>query len=851
MILQITLALRYLSGRKLRTILTTLAIVFGVLVVFGMNVLLPAFIRSFQANMMAVAGEVDATITHQTGAPFSSETVDKIVSIDGVRAASGSLNRTITLPLDYFDNDPTKPDRVTALALTGLNLETIQTVRAYPVVEGRFLQAGDRDTIVIHQTLADNLGLKLGDIFTVPAPAGALDLTIVGILPAKTSPGNEELFSTLKAAQDALNMPEQINAIDVNFNTADEANREAILTAIEEEIGSNYQVGALNSGDELLANIRIAQAVLNLMGVLALFMGGFIIFNTFRTIVTERRRDIGMLRAVGASQKTILGLILSESILQGIVGTALGLFLGYLLAVGMIAFIEPLISSFLQLDMGNPVVTPGILMVSVFLGIGTTIIAGIIPALNAGRVTPMEALRPSESEAITKPVKSRTFWAGVIMIAIALIALLSQNIALTGMGGILFFFGLLLVSPGLIHPIAGVFARLAEILFARQGTGHLAARNLTRQPTRAAVTASATMIGLAVVLMATSIVTSLSLGFEGLLKKTLGSDFLLIPPSVMVWGGNVGASPELAEDIRSLDGVDAVSTLRFAASSIDGAPVSLLGIDPINFDRVSGLQINQGEMAQALAEIEAGKSVIANTALAASKGVQVGDEITLVTVDGEQNYHVAAIGTDYMNAKIMGVFISHRNIAEDFGMDEDFMLQVNLKPGIERDDVEPQIWALLEPYPQFNLISGVEYLEQNMALMDTAFAGMYGLLIFMAIPSLIAMINTLAIGVIERTREIGMLRAVGTTRKQIRTVILAEALILAAIGTSFGVAAGLYLGYLGVQALGSAGFPLEYIFPVSGVVAAIVAGLIFGALAAVIPAQQAAKMDVIAALRYE
>jgi putative ABC transport system permease protein len=437
------------------------------------------------------------------------------------------------------------------------------------------------------------------------------------------------------------------------------------------------------------------------------------------------------------------------------------------------------------------------------------------------------------------------------MLVFALVALLSQNMALIGLGGVLFFFGLLLVSPGLIHPISAAFAQLAEILFARQGTGHLAAGNLTRQPTRAAVTASATLIGLAVVLMATSIITSLSLGFSDLIRETLGSDFLLVPPSLMVWGSNVGSGPELADQIRNLDEVEVVSTLRFAASEMDGTAISLLGIDPDNFRLASSLDISKGDLDQALAEMKTGRAVIANTALVAATGVDIGDEITLVTLEGEEAYRVAAIGMDFVNAKVAGVFISQENIATDFGMSEDVMMQVDLKPGEDWQTVEPKIRALLVDYPQYNLIAGQEYAEQNIELFNTAFLAMYALLVFMTVPSLIAMINTLAIGVIERTREIGMLRAVGTTRKQIRTVILAEALILAAIGTSFGIAAGLYLGYLGVQALASAGFPLEYLFPTSGVIAAIAAGLIFGALAAVIPARQAARMNVVAALRYE
>ncbi|MBN2148970.1 MAG: ABC transporter permease [Anaerolineales bacterium] len=853
--MQLTLALRYLSGRKLRTLLTTLAIVFGVLVVFGINSILPAFVESFQAGMMAVAGQVDVVITHKTGAPFLESTVAQVQAIRGVRAATGTLNRTINLPADYIDSNPQTPDRITALSLIGVRPEFLQGVRAYPVSEGRFLAQDDLSAAVIRQSFADTAGLGLGDTLSIPSVSGALDLTIVGILPSKVVPGNEEVYITLPQAQQALQMQDQINAIDANFDTMEDEQREEILTTIQQKIGANFELGGLTSGDELLVNIRLGQSVLNILGILALFMGGFIIFNTFRTIITERRRDIGMLRAVGANRKTILGLILSETLLQGVIGTAAGLILGYLLAWSVLMGIEPMLKSFFNLNLGAPVISFGVLVGSILLGIGFTVIAGLIPALQARRITPLEALRPPEPQSHTKRLTGTAFWAGVVMIGAALATLLAKNIALTGLGGVLFFFGLLLASPGLVNPITGAFARLAEIIFARQGTGSLAASNLTRQPARTAVTASATMIGLAVILMATSLTTSLSKGFIGVLKKTLGSDYLIIPPSVMVWGTNMGASPQLAEDLRALDGVDAVSTLRFASSELiqdtGNIPVSLLGIDPLNFELVSGLQFVKGEQEQALAQMAVGRNVIANAALAMTAGLDVGDEIRIVTAEGEQTYHVVGVGMDYLNAKIMGIYISQANIAADFGRAEDVMLQVNLKEGADRQAVEPAIRALLEPYPQFTLISGKAYLEQNMKLFDSIFIGMYVLLIFLSVPSIIAMVNTLAIGVIERTREIGMLRAVGSTRKQIRTLVLAEALILAAIGASFGVAAGLYLGYLAVQALSVAGFPLQYLFPGSWVIIAIVASLIFGALAAVIPARQASHMDVVAALRFE
>jgi putative ABC transport system permease protein len=165
--------------------------------------------------------------------------------------------------------------------------------------------------------------------------------------------------------------------------------------------------------------------------------------------------------------------------------------------------------------------------------------------------------------------------------------------------------------------------------------------------------------------------------------------------------------------------------------------------------------------------------------------------------------------------------------------------------------VESQINTLLKSYPQFRLVSGKDYIDQSMQLFNKAFAAIFALGIFLAVPSLIAMVNTLAIGVIERTREIGMLRAVGATRKQVRTIIIAGAIILSAIGTGFGILAGLYLGYMGVEAIRAAGFPMVFTFPWTGVLVAVSAGLIFGALAAIIPARQAARLEIVQALRYE
>jgi len=842
---QMTLAARYLWGRKLRTFLTTLAIVLGALVIFSMNTVLPTMLRAFQTNILAASGQVDVTITHKTGEAFSYKVLNRVKTIAGIRVIAGSLSRTINIPNDYFGRS-----EVTALTLTGISPRDAQLLRNYPIKEGRFLRPSDTTVAVITTSLADSLGLELGDKLHLPTTEGSASLKIVGLLPARTLPGNEEVLVTLDEAQKCFDLPDRINTIEINLDTTDPAQREAIQGAIEAALGKDYTLGALSSGTEIFASIKTGQAAFNLFGFLALFMGGFIIFNTFRTIVAERRYDIGMLRAIGASRRTIIGLILTEGFWQGAVGTVIGMALGYLMGASLLALMAPLLTRFIHLQMGLPVVQPTLVLVTVMLGIGVTLLAGLLPAFSASRVTPLEALRPSVAEARRRLVGASTV-IGAVLVVLAVLGLISGNMGLTALGGLMFLIGLVLVAPALVKPIASVFGALLALAFARQGTGTLAQGNLTRQPTRAAITASATMIGLAIIVGMGGLIWSLSGGFLGILQRSLGSDYLIMPPSVGVWRSDVGARQDLAEKLRAVPGIEAVSTMRFAAATANGDDISLLAIDPEVYPRVASLTFQQGNARTAYNELANGRTLITNGVFAAQAGLKVGDTVRLSTPTGQKEYQIVAIAGDYLNAKIMTAYISQANLEKDFHKSEDIFIQVNLAPGADPAKVEQKMGAILEDYPQFKLVSGKSYFEENKQLFDSIFIIYFVILGVLALPSLIALLNTLAIGVIERTREIGMLRAIGATQRQVRRVVIAESLLLAAIGTAFGLLAGLYLGYVMVLGLSVSGFPVAYVFPYWGLLMAIAAGLMFGVLAALLPARQAASMEIIRALRYE
>jgi len=851
--LQLTLAARYLSGRKLRTFLTTLAVVFGVLVIFGMNIIMPTMLSALQVNVKSAEGTVDYTVTHISGEPFPAEAADQLQGVDGVRVYAASLTRTINIPADFFDKDANKPDIVTALSLAGIDPEAERALRAFTPVDGRYLQADDSNTALISRTLADVLNVDVGDTFRIPSADGTTELIVVGILPAQIMPGNETVWVNLPEAQAITNAPGKVNMININTETlAMEERRAEVQGNIEAALGDQYQVGTLFTGTEVFASLELAQTMFNVFGVLALFMGGFIIFNTFRTVITERRRDIGLLRALGANRRTVIGIIVAEGLLQGIIGTGLGLLLGYLFGWVAVRIAEPFMSQFVNLSLGNPVISPLLLFGSIFLGIGVTVIAGLIPAFNASKVTPLEALRPSAAETQLDRQTGFSFVGGVVIILLTVLAILTGKPMLIIPGGLFFLLGLVLVAPVLVRPFALVFGRLVALFAARQGVGELAQGNITRQPSRVAVTASTSMLALAIIVAVGGMISSLTGVLYGMMEDSFGSDYLFVPPSVALWGSNVGARTEFAEQLRAVNGVDKVSTLRFASATSNGQAVSILGIDPASFPAVSGLyfQTSPYSDAEAYAALASGRTIIINGAMSTALGKSVGDEIELITANGTLTYQIIAIATDLLNAKVVTGFISQFNMQNDFGVTDDVFLQLNLESNADREAADASIRALAENYPTFKVVSGSEYYGTLKSQMDTAFSGLYIIFLLLAVPSLIAMLNTLTISVIERTREIGMIRAAGATRKQIRTMVIAEALLLAAIGTALGILGGLYLGYVIVIAMEGI-FPMGYTFPLSGILAAAAIGLLFGVFAAFIPARQAAGMNVVEALRYE
>lgn len=839
--IQWTLALRYLLRRRQRMVLTTLAVVFGVMVIFGLNGLMQPMMNLYQKNIMVSSGQVDLAISHISTNGFDPAQTEKVRNIKGVQAAAGTLSKVVILPVS-MGGSADSLNGVSTMSITGLDLENARNVRSYPLASGEFIQTDQQ--VLLPESMAKKLNLSLGDEITIPAVDGTEKFTIIGLIQS-FDPAANPVYLSLSAAQRLLNMQGQINSIEVLYSAG--SDHSLVEKDIQAALGDDYKLGALETGSELYATLKMGNIFFQSFGMMALLMGGFVIFNTFRTVVAERRRDLGMLRAIGATRRTVLGMIMVESLIQGVIGTVLGLAAGWLLSAGLLAIIAPIARQYLFINITGPEFSISSLILSIVMGIGITVASGWIPALSAARITPLEALRPELGTSVVRKYRIRAIVGGV-MIVLALFSL-AGGTAWLGLGLVFFLVGLVLVLPALVEPVAAGFGALLTLIFAREGK--LAQGNLLRQPGRAAITASAMMIGLMIVTSLLGMMTSLRAAFMSYLDSSLNAGYLIMPSSMVLGGGNVGAGPELARKVRDTEGIAAIATLRTTKTEMNGSTIQLIGIDPVSYSKIAGLDFSAGNEEEAFTAMDSGRALVLNGVLSASSGLKIGDTVSLATLNGQQTYRVVGVALDYLNAKLATAYISQKNLAEDFHQTTDVLLMAKPDDGADPDAVMARLDHLLADYPSFSVIDSAKFAEAQKSTLDVALGTMYVLLLMVAIPGLIAMVNTLSIGVLERTREIGMLRAVGSTQKQIRRLILVESLLLAGLGTAVGILAGLYLGYVLVSAMNAGGFKVDYFFPYLGVFAGLAVGLLLGVMAASVPARQAAKMEIISALRYE
>lgn len=836
------LAWRYLRGRGARSLLTTLAVVFGVMLTFGLNGILPAMVDAFNRNLLVAAGNVDLTVTSAFNQPFNASAVDQVLTVPQIAVASPGAQSVVPLP----QAADAPAGALAQVRVVGIDLGTIGAVQDFSLSQGRMLAPTDTTAVVLNADLADQLGLSLGQELVLPSAAGTSRFRVVGLLNSVTLPGNEQVYLTLPAAQELLGLGNRITLIQATFTPG--ADRAATEQAVATVLGKDYQVGGLTSQSSLLAALQVSSFAFNMFGLFALATAGFIITNSFRTVVSERRRDIGMLRAVGTSRRTVMRLFLTESLLQGLIGTALGLLAGWGMAAAFFAALGPIFTEVVHLTIGGPEFAPSTWVTSIVLGVGVTVVAALLPARAAGRVTPMEAMRPQLGEVYARKIGLQAWIGGALMVA-SLFGLVSGSSSLVGLGAVVFLIGIAMLAPAVVNPIAEFASRPLETFFAREGA--IARSNLQRNPGRSAVTVTAVMLGLASIVAMITVVTSIFAGFTSYLTKSMSADYLVMPQSIVLGQGNLGAGPQLADRVRSTPGIAASSSLRLSMAKLGDTQVQVIGIEPATYLKVASFDWNAGSSDAAVTQLGTGRWVIANGIYASQNGLVVGQQLTLDTPNGPRVYHVAGIGNDYLNAKLSTLYTSQANMSRDFNNTADLLVMANRTPGADPAATRARLAKIVADFPAFRLYESQTWLDEQLKTFNSTIVIFDVLVAALALPSLLALVNTLAISVLARTREIGMLRAVGATRRQIKRMVLAESLLLSVIGTVFGAIAGLWLGYALVAAMAAVGWQMPYAFPWAGLAATVVVGIVFGVLAALGPARSASKLDVVAALHQE
>lgn len=840
------LAWRYLWGRRLRATLTTLAVVLGVMIMFGMQGVIPAVRASFDAGLAVAVHGVDLIVTRRDGGLFPEAVARDVADTPGVALVMPVLERPLRLP-PALALPAAGGQAISALTLNGVDPATAAAVIPIAPLQGRWLAHGDELAALVRVTLLEQTDLALGDTLRLPAVDGSVELTIVGVLPPRPVFGDEEVYVPLATAQALFGLEGRINALTGQFVAGQDG--EALRGAILAELGPDFAAGAVEAGGaEWDAALRMGEAAFLLFGGLALAMGGFSVLNTFRTGVAERRRDIGMLRAIGASRRTVTAMVVAESLLIGAAGTALGLLAGYALVRGLLLAVGPAWAGAFGAPLGAPSFSPLAWTLSVALGLGVPLLSALLPALAAGRLAPLEALRPADAGMVQTGARARLV-AGVALLGLALLGLLSGEARLALLGALGSLAGLIVLAPLLVVPLARHGGPLLGSLFPREGA--IAQGNLLRNPGRAAVTASAMLISLAILVSLAGLSTTFTRGLLGYLEQSMRADYLLAPEALVLGQGNVGAGPELAERLRATQGVAAVTTLRRASGRAGGVDAQLIGIDPATYPQLAGLVFTAGDPATAYERLAAGGSVIVNGVLAAQAGVAPGDTIALETPAGPLPLTVAAVGIDYLNSRAATAYLSQGELDRALGPQRDTLLLANRAPDADVAAVETALLELTRDYPAFSVIAFAQWREEQVAGNQTRTNILYVLMAALAIPSLIALGNTLGINVLERTRELGVLRAIGATRGQVQRMIIAESLLLAALGVLGGALAGVGLGYALVGAINRGGLIFPYTLPVGGIALACAVGLGFAVLAALLPARRAARLDIVAALRWE
>jgi len=858
----IKVSLRGLAGRKLRAVLTGIAIVLGVAMISGTYILTDTIDRAFKTLFTESYAGTDAVVTGRgldisvdgespPSPPVAASILETVRGVPESALAAGSILDEQNTKILTKDGEATSSEGAPTF---GFGIDTSPEFAQFNplnLLEGRWPAAPDE--AVIDAGTADKQDYVVGDTVEITTLQPRRPFKLVGVAQygSVDTLGNASFtVFTIPAAQELLDREGQYDAISVAAQEG--VSEDELVAAIAPVLPESAEVvsasaEAQEQSDEVSEFTAIFRYFLLAFAAIALFVGAFVIFNTFSITVAQRTREFATLRTIGASRRQILGSVILESLVIGLLASLVGIGLGVLLAEG----IETLFGALgVELPSAERVFATRTIVVSLLVGVGITLVAGLFPAIRATRVPPIAAVR----EGATLP-QSRfhrfTPWIAAVVVAVALLVLAramftdelgtSDRLLSIAAGVLLLFLGVAMLSSRLVRPIAVVVGLPARS--AGGVAGRLASGNAVRNPSRTAATAAALMIGIALVAFIATLTNGMKASNREAIEEQIVADYVVTSldgytPFVSAAGDALAASPA----------PEVVTSVRSDIGQVDGDTAEVGGIEPDTITEAYRFIWKEGDDS-VLATLGTTNAIVTEN-FADDHDIAVGDTVTIRST-ADESADVKVVGTfepPPFYPLIESINVSTQLFDSLYDRPRNRWTWANVA-GEPNEENRAQLEQAIAGYPDTQLETREEWIEREDADFNEFISFLYVMLTLAVFVSIFGMINTLVLSVYERTREIGMLRAIGMTRRQVRRMIRQESIITALIGAALGLPLGIFLAALVNRALSE--FDVRFAIPWTQLIVLTIVAIIIGILAAIMPARRAAKLNPLEAIAYE
>jgi putative ABC transport system permease protein len=839
------LGIRNASAHLGRLLLTAVAVLLGVTFVAGSLVLTTTSQRVLDKQFRTATSGADLAVRRAvafdsamgvevTRDPVPLATVDEIRGVPGVAQVQPVARGQGLVTVDSRPIVPSGASLLESWSPAPFN--------PYPLRVGR-APATD-DEVVLDVGTALTRKIRLGQTVGIQAVHdGAFRVVGLAGFGDGDGPANSTLaLVRLPAAQHLLNLG--TGASDADVRAADGIGVETLRGRLASALGPQFQVSssqdvAARSAAAAKTQVGYLQSLLLAMAAASLLVGAFLIANTFAMVVASRTREIAVLRAAGATGRQVLGSILVEALLVGTLASAAGAALGVAVAAGL----RQLVGIFgAELPDGPLAVDPATLVMSALLGVAVTVVAALGPARRAARVSPLDALRASTTSAAGGRARTTAGVFGLLAgVAALTLAAREGSVALLGLGGVLLLAGLVLTGPAAVPPLLRMLGRP---LGRGRVPARIASESAARAPRRTSATATALAIGLALIsfmaVISSSVKSSVATGY----RETIKADYIVESSRDEMLGG---LPPAVAERVAALPQVAVASRMRYGHWKDGAATSALTAVDPATLPAVTDVQLPQGH----LDALDGGGIVLAEH-IARERHLAVGDRLPMTFArTGRQDLPVVGLLRDrYADGLSTGYLISLRTFAKNYSENVDASVLVKLAEGVEAGAGRAALGTALRSYPTAAIRDQGTAVDDRMQAIDQVLGLVTVLLLLTVVIATLGIANTLALSMLERTREIGLLRAVGMTRRQLRAMVRSEALLVAALAVLVGLVLGTGLAGATVTALGRTSTMAVQV-PAPQLAAVVLLAAAAGLLAGIVPARRAARLDVLRAIASE